>query len=61
MKPGNHAFATATVAIPARRSSFTIRSCNVPKARSIRPFEGQLEANEPQLHQTTGCVIVDQC
>src|ERR1700733_7878106 len=38
MKPGNHAFAAATVDIPARRSSFTIRSCNVPKARSIRPF-----------------------
>src|SRR3982074_2547944 len=38
MKPGNHAFAAAIVDIPARRSSFTIRSCNVPNARSIRPF-----------------------
>src|ERR1700722_17562243 len=38
MKPGSHAVAAATVDIPASRSSFTIRSCNVPNARSIRPL-----------------------
>src|SRR5271169_4050187 len=39
MKPGSQVFAAAIVEIPARRSSFTIRSCNVPKARSIRPLD----------------------
>ncbi len=38
MKPGSHAFAAAIVDMPARRSSFTSRSCNVPNARSTRPF-----------------------
>src|SRR5580700_6485401 len=38
MKPGSQVFAAAIVEMPARRNSFTIRSCNVPKARSIRPF-----------------------
>ena len=38
MNPGSHAFAAAIVEIPASRSSFTSRSCNVPNARSTRPF-----------------------
>ena len=38
MNPGSQAFAAATVEMPARRNSFTSRSCNVPNARSTRPF-----------------------
>src|SRR5208283_4324797 len=38
MKSGSHAFAATTVEIPARRSSFTSRSCKVANARSTRPF-----------------------
>ena len=36
--PRNHAFAAAIEDPPASRSSLTIRSCNVPNARSMRPF-----------------------
>src|ERR1700738_2864563 len=38
MNPASHAFAAAIDDIPASRSSLTIRSCNVPNARSMRPF-----------------------
>src|SRR5437667_10360250 len=38
MNPGSHAFAAATDDTPASRSSLTIRSCNVPNARAMRPF-----------------------
>src|ERR1700749_4264927 len=38
MNPGSQAFAAAIDDIPATRSSLTIRSCNVPNARSMRPF-----------------------
>ena len=38
MNPGSQALAAAVDEIPARRSSFTIRSCKVPNARSMRPF-----------------------
>src|SRR6202008_8999 len=38
MNPGSHAFAAAIDDTPASRSSFTIRSCNVPNPRSMRPF-----------------------
>src|SRR5205809_206261 len=38
MNPGSHAFAAAIDDTPASRSSLTIRSCNVPNARSMRPF-----------------------
>src|SRR6266849_2772207 len=38
MNPGSHAFAAAIDDTPASRSSLTIRSCNVPNARSRRPF-----------------------
>src|SRR6202045_3761633 len=34
MNPASHAFAAAIDDIPASRSSLTIRSCNVPNARS---------------------------
>src|ERR1700694_4899799 len=38
MNPGSHAFAAAIDDTPASRSSLTIRSCNVPNPRSMRPF-----------------------
>ena len=38
MNPGSQAFAAAIEDTPASRSSLTIRSCNVPNARSMRPF-----------------------
>src|SRR5271156_2657382 len=38
MNPGSQAFAAAIDETPASRSSLTIRSCNVPNARSMRPF-----------------------
>src|SRR6266702_3667413 len=38
MNPGSHAFAAVIDDTPASRSSLTIRSCNVPNARSMRPF-----------------------
>src|SRR5882724_12666072 len=38
MNPGSHALAAAIDDTPASRSSLTIRSCNVPNARSMRPF-----------------------
>src|SRR5690349_12642815 len=38
MNPGSHAFAAAIDEIPASRSSLTMRSCNVPNARSMRPL-----------------------
>ena len=38
MNPGSHAFAAAIDDTPASRSSLTMRSCNVPNARSMRPF-----------------------
>jgi hypothetical protein len=38
MNPGSHAFAAAIDDTPASRSSLTIRSCNVPNARSMRSF-----------------------
>src|SRR6516164_5313401 len=38
MNPGSHAFAADIDDTPASRSSLTIRSCNVPNARSMRPF-----------------------
>src|SRR6266567_3012325 len=36
MNPGSHAFAAAIDDSPASRSSLTIRSCNVPNARSMQ-------------------------
>jgi hypothetical protein len=56
MNPGNHAFAAATVDIPASRSSLTSRSCSVPNARSTRPFACGLFAQmivDVQLRQRT--------
>src|SRR4029077_19530452 len=38
MNPGSHRFAAAIDDPPANRSSLTIRSCNVPNARSMRPL-----------------------
>jgi hypothetical protein len=38
MNPGSHAFAATIDDTPASRSSLTIRSCNVPNARVMRPF-----------------------
>ena len=38
MNPGSHAFAAVIDDIPASRSSLTMRSCNVPNARSMRPL-----------------------
>src|SRR5208283_4410444 len=38
MNAGTQAFAASIVEMSARRSSFTSRSCNVPNARSTRPF-----------------------
>src|SRR5205085_11372157 len=38
MNPGSQAFAMAIDETPASRSSLTIRSCNVPNARSMCPF-----------------------
>src|SRR5216684_8375751 len=38
MNPGSQACAAAIDDTPASRSSLTIRSCNVPNARSMRPF-----------------------
>src|SRR4051794_14126406 len=38
MKPGSQSLAASIVATPAKRNSFTSRSCKVPKARSIRPL-----------------------
>src|SRR5438128_7453663 len=38
MNSGSHAFAAVIDDTPASRSSLTIRSCNVPNARSMRPF-----------------------
>src|SRR6476620_11508171 len=35
MNPASHAFAAAIDDTPASRSSLTIRSCNVPNARSM--------------------------
>ncbi len=36
MNPGSQAFPAAIDDTPAKRSSLTMRSCNVPKARSMR-------------------------
>src|SRR5215471_4417087 len=38
MKPGSHAFAAVIDDTPASRSSLTMRSCNVPNARSMCPL-----------------------
>jgi hypothetical protein len=44
MNSGSHAFAAAIDDTPASRSSLTMRSCNVPNARSMRPFACELLA-----------------
>ena len=44
MNPGSQAFAAAIDDTPASRSSLTMRSCNVPNARSMRPFACGLSA-----------------
>src|SRR6266478_203578 len=58
MNPGSHAFAAAIDDTPASRNSLTIRSCNVPNARSMRPFACGLLAQMMSMFSANSVLAV---
>jgi hypothetical protein len=63
MNPGSHAFAAVIDDTAANRSSLTMRSCNVPNARSMRPLACGLLArarsiSEPNRAAATAAVAM---